>query len=117
MEPKLQKSYVAAPSLSEINSKLDRSDWIMRTECPVCMSTAIRPFAEVRHFKYDRCSECGLVLANPAPSDRAASEFYNSDFYANYRTLEEENIRMRLQKKLFPKSRRHDHCHTRRILP
>ena len=91
----MQKSYVAAPSLSEINSKLDRSDWTMRTECPACMSAAIKPFADIRYFKYDRCNECGFVLANPAPSDRAASEFYNSDFYGNYRTLEEENIQKR----------------------
>ena len=59
------------------------------------MSTAIKPFAEIRNSKYDRCSRCGFVFANPAPSDRAASEFYNSDFYRNYRTLEEENIQKR----------------------
>ena len=91
----MQKSYVAAPSLSEINSKLERSDWIMRTECPACISSAIKPFAEIRHSKYDRCNKCGFVFANPTPSDRAASEFYNSDFYRNYRTLEEENIQKR----------------------
>jgi 2-polyprenyl-3-methyl-5-hydroxy-6-metoxy-1,4-benzoquinol methylase len=91
----LQTSYVAVPSLSEMNSKLDRSDWIMQTECAACMSAAIKPFADIRHFKYDRCGECGFVFSNPAPSDRAAFEFYNSDFYRNYRTLEEENIQKR----------------------
>lgn len=67
----------------------------MRTACPACMSAAVGPFVDVRHFKYDRCRECGFVFANPAPSDRAASEFYNSSFYGNYRTLEEENIQKR----------------------
>ena len=67
----------------------------MRTECPACTSSAIKLFADIRHFKYDRCNECGFVFANPAPSDRAASEFYNSDFYGNYRTLEAENIQKR----------------------
>src|SRR5438067_1722690 len=88
----LQKSHVAAPTLSEINSKLDRSDWTMRKECPACRAAAIKAFAEIRHFKYDRCGNCGFVFANPAPSDRCSKEFYNSDFYENYRTLEEETI-------------------------
>jgi 2-polyprenyl-3-methyl-5-hydroxy-6-metoxy-1,4-benzoquinol methylase len=88
----VQKAYFAAPSLSEINSKLDRSDWVMRADCPACMSAVVKPFADIRHFKYDRCVECGFVFANPAPSYRATSEFYNSNFYENYRTLEEEKI-------------------------
>ena len=85
-------TYAAAPNLSEINSKADRSDWTMRTECPACAGSGIRHFAEIRHFQYDRCGDCGFVFANPAPSDRASSEFYNSPFYDNYRSLEEETI-------------------------
>lgn len=85
--------YVAAPTLSELNLKQDRSDWQMRDACPACTSPEIKDFADVRNFGYDRCSDCGFVFANPAPSERAASEFYNSDFYDNYRALEEENIR------------------------
>jgi 2-polyprenyl-3-methyl-5-hydroxy-6-metoxy-1,4-benzoquinol methylase len=64
----------------------------MRKECPACRAAASKPFAEIRHFKYDRCGDSGFVFANPAPSDRCSNEFYNSDFYGNYRTLEEETI-------------------------
>jgi 2-polyprenyl-3-methyl-5-hydroxy-6-metoxy-1,4-benzoquinol methylase len=92
MEIKVQKSYVPALTLSEINSKLDRSDWTTRKQCPACRTSAIKPLVEIRYFKYDRCNDCGFVFANPAPSDRTASEFYNSDFYGNYRILEEETI-------------------------
>jgi 2-polyprenyl-3-methyl-5-hydroxy-6-metoxy-1,4-benzoquinol methylase len=52
----------------------------------------IKTFFSVRHIYFDRCSDCGFVFANPAPSDRSVDAFYNSKFYANYRTLEEDNI-------------------------
>jgi hypothetical protein len=75
MEVKVQKSYVPAPTLSEINSNLDQSDWSTRKQCPACRASAIEPFVEVRYFKYDRCTECGFVFANPAPSDRTIEQY------------------------------------------
>ncbi|MGM4906887.1 class I SAM-dependent methyltransferase [Tardiphaga sp. 866_E4_N2_1] len=85
-------AYTATATLSDFNSKADRSDWSLKTTCPACAALHIAGFATIRSFRYYRCGECGFVFANPAPSERAASEFYNSAFYNNYRTAEEEII-------------------------
>jgi SAM-dependent methyltransferase len=85
--------YVPTPTLSELNAKLtQRDDWEIRKSCPACQGASIRRFASVRYISYDRCEGCGFVFANPAPPHAVVSDFYNSDFYDNYRTLEEARI-------------------------
>jgi 2-polyprenyl-3-methyl-5-hydroxy-6-metoxy-1,4-benzoquinol methylase len=88
----VEHTYTKTQSIAEISQGLERSDWILRESCPACGSKSIASFAEVRHIDYARCRECEFVFANPVPSDRSIGEFYNSDFYQNYRRLEEDNI-------------------------
>jgi 2-polyprenyl-3-methyl-5-hydroxy-6-metoxy-1,4-benzoquinol methylase len=92
-ERDLTDKYLPSPTLSELNAKLmHRDDWELLKSCPACNEPSIRPFASIRHISYDRCDGCGFVFANPAPPAAVVSNFYNSDFYNNYRTLEETTI-------------------------
>jgi 2-polyprenyl-3-methyl-5-hydroxy-6-metoxy-1,4-benzoquinol methylase len=89
----LSEVYLPAPTLSELNAKLtQRDDWEIRQSCPACDMPSIRRFATIRYVSYGRCDGCGFVFANPAPPTAVVSEFYNSDFYDNYRTFEEARI-------------------------
>lgn len=90
----MSEVYLPSPALSELNAELtQRDDWEIRKSCPACYMPSIRRFASIRHISYDRCDGCGFVFANPAPPAAVLSDFYNSDFYDNYRTLEEARIR------------------------
>ena len=85
--------YLPSPTLSELNAALtQRDDWEIRKSCPACSVPSIRRFASIRYISYERCDSCGFVFANPAPPTAVVSNFYNSDFYDNYRTLEETRI-------------------------
>ena len=89
----LSEVYLPSPTLSELNAKLtQRDDWEIRKSCPACDMLSIRRFASIRYISYEQCDSCGFVFANPAPPTAVVSDFYNSDFYNNYRTLEETRI-------------------------
>jgi 2-polyprenyl-3-methyl-5-hydroxy-6-metoxy-1,4-benzoquinol methylase len=84
--------YAVAPTLAEINAELGVGGWEPVAACAACRSTALARFSRIRGVAYDRCSACGFVFANPAPSDAVLDRFYNSAFYDNYRVLEEAVI-------------------------
>ncbi len=80
--------------MSEMNAWLgtiDQDNWRQLDACPSCRSANTKSFFTVRNSAYDRCDLCGLVFANPSPSDEVSSELYNSPMYNNYRMLERHN--------------------------
>ena len=83
--------YVSTPTLAAINERLaaDAARWPVFPTCPVCRSDAIHSLATIRHMAHDRCRRCGFTFANPQPPEAVRDEFYNSDFYTNYRRLED----------------------------
>jgi 2-polyprenyl-3-methyl-5-hydroxy-6-metoxy-1,4-benzoquinol methylase len=87
--------YAAAPTLAEFNAQLRLDAWEIAAHCAACKSPAIRRFSRIRGIDYDRCDGCGFVFANPVPPDPVLEDFYNSDFYDNYRVLEEDVIASR----------------------
>jgi 2-polyprenyl-3-methyl-5-hydroxy-6-metoxy-1,4-benzoquinol methylase len=85
----LTGNYSEAATLNELNAALAASikEWPRFETCPVCAART-RPFATIRHLPHDRCRACGFTFTNPYPPETVCDQFYNSDFYSNYRTLE-----------------------------
>jgi 2-polyprenyl-3-methyl-5-hydroxy-6-metoxy-1,4-benzoquinol methylase len=81
--------YVAGPTLSDMNARLDTSAWPFLDACPICGSVNIVLLAVIRSMPYDRCRTCGFTFTNPYPPDRVLDAFYNGAFYTNYRYLED----------------------------
>jgi 2-polyprenyl-3-methyl-5-hydroxy-6-metoxy-1,4-benzoquinol methylase len=82
--------FADAPSLEQTNRLLvdPMSKWLRPDKCPVCAGTRVRAHPEVRHIRYVRCRDCGLVFASPRPPQSVLDDFYNSPFYINYRQVE-----------------------------
>ena len=66
--------------------------WQKLDRCPACHQNSLAMFSTIKHMPYSRCRSCGFRFANPVPSDKTLSDFYNSSFYCNYRQLEENQI-------------------------
>lgn len=93
-EPVSNTGYVNTSTLSTFNKELvtDIKSWRQLDICPACQMPSLVKFATIRHMPYSRCRTCGFRFANPVPSDKVLSAFYNSPFYCNYRQLEENQI-------------------------
>jgi 2-polyprenyl-3-methyl-5-hydroxy-6-metoxy-1,4-benzoquinol methylase len=77
--------------LLELNQELarDTGDWPRFASCPVCESADIGRFAVIRRMAHDRCRRCGFTFTNPYPPSAVLGSFYESDFYTNYRRVED----------------------------
>jgi len=57
------------------------------TQCPVCRSEDLRPYAMVKwspatlHFAQARCAGCGLLVSQPQATDEEMREFYENIYY------------------------------------
>jgi 2-polyprenyl-3-methyl-5-hydroxy-6-metoxy-1,4-benzoquinol methylase/predicted RNA-binding Zn-ribbon protein involved in translation (DUF1610 family) len=90
----IQVGYRQVPTLSVLNRKLaaGSGSWQKILACPACGKTAIARFATIRHIQHSRCQACGFTFVNPLPPDDVLYAFYNSEFYLNYRHLEENRL-------------------------
>jgi SAM-dependent methyltransferase len=89
--------YVEEPTLTELNAQVvhGSSTWPRLDKCPVCASTRLAAMGTIRHSAFSRCRACGLTFANPPPPESVLERFYNSAYYANWRTLERDQIARR----------------------
>jgi len=90
----LDHCYTRTPPLSALGAQLAEKvkSWHWIEYCPACEAKTIARFATVRQFSHSRCTSCGFTFVNPIPDEQALHDFYNSEFYANYRRLEERRI-------------------------
>lgn len=85
-------AYRRVETLGRLNRALTPDEWPRLQRCPCCESGRLARFATIRSLPYERCRNCGFTFANPPPSDDVLAEFYNSPFYANYRSLEADRL-------------------------
>ena len=54
-------------------------------ECPLCRRCDIAPLYVIerysRHFKLDRCNDCGFIFMNPRFTPRTLSDLYGEEYY------------------------------------
>ena len=54
--------------------------WPVRN-CPVCHSTRLHYIFSVSGHRVVRCDDCGLLMANPQPSDEELARIYGGDYF------------------------------------
>lgn len=84
------------------------SQSLVYRDCPVCDSNAARPHWQKGELRIVRCGNCGMVYANPVPSEMATGEFYDTagnDYYLSPAKLESDyaNVRFERELRLFRK--------------
>ena len=47
-------------------------------DCPVCDGNAAQPHWQKGELHLVRCGDCGMIYANPVPTDMASGEFYDA---------------------------------------
>jgi 2-polyprenyl-3-methyl-5-hydroxy-6-metoxy-1,4-benzoquinol methylase len=68
---------------------------MMLTACPVCDSTALKPFSftveaernGAMHFAQSRCRGCDLVFSNPMADDAELERYYRASYYEDHETV------------------------------
>ncbi len=51
--------------------------------CTICRGTHVVPYATKGDFTFDKCVDCGYVVADPMPSDDDLAELYASEHFAS----------------------------------
>jgi glycosyltransferase involved in cell wall biosynthesis/protein-L-isoaspartate O-methyltransferase len=51
------------------------------SNCPVCRSTRLHYVFSVSGHRVVRCDDCGLLMANPQPSDDELARIYGEDYF------------------------------------
>jgi 2-polyprenyl-3-methyl-5-hydroxy-6-metoxy-1,4-benzoquinol methylase/predicted RNA-binding Zn-ribbon protein involved in translation (DUF1610 family) len=94
LDKDLQIGYRQVPTLSVLNQQMaaGSSSWRKISACPTCGDTTIGRFAKIRNIQHYRCKSCGFTFVNPLPPDDVLYVFYNSEYYLNYRRLEENRL-------------------------
>jgi 2-polyprenyl-3-methyl-5-hydroxy-6-metoxy-1,4-benzoquinol methylase len=86
------------------------SQSLVYRDCPVCDGNAAQFHWQKSDLRIVRCGGCGMVYANPVPSEMANGEFYDEagkDYYLSPAKLESDyaDVRFERELRLF-----HDQC-------
>ena len=79
------------------------SQSLVYRDCPVCDGNAAQPHWQKGDLRIVRCGTCGMVYANPVPSEMASGEFYDtagSDYYLSPAKLESDYADVRFDREL-----------------
>ena len=72
-------------------------------DCPVCDGNVAEPYWQKGGLRIVRCGQCGMVYANPVPSEMATGEFYDAsgkDYYLSPAKLESDYADVRFEREL-----------------
>jgi 2-polyprenyl-3-methyl-5-hydroxy-6-metoxy-1,4-benzoquinol methylase len=72
-------------------------------DCPVCDSHAAQPHWQKGELRIVHCDNCGMVYANPVPSEMASGAFYDAegaDYYLSPAKLESDYADVRFEREL-----------------
>lgn len=72
-------------------------------DCPVCDGNVAEPYWQKGDLRIVRCGQCGMVYANPVPSEMATGEFYDAsgkDYYLSPAKLESDYADVRFEREL-----------------
>jgi len=79
------------------------SQSLVYRDCPVCDGNAAQPRWQKRDLRVVRCGNCGMVYANPVPSEMATGSFYDEagkDYYLSPAKLESDYADVRFEREL-----------------
>ena len=79
------------------------SQSLIYRDCPVCDSNATQPHWQKGDLRLVHCGNCGMVYANPVPSEMATGEFYDTagnDYYLSPAKLESDYADVRFEREL-----------------
>jgi len=79
------------------------SQSLIYRDCPVCDSNAAQPHWQKGDLRVVRCGQCGMVYANPVPSEMAGGSFYEQAgeaYYLSPAKLESDYAGVRFEREL-----------------
>ena len=79
------------------------SQSLVYRDCPVCGSNAAQSHWQKGELHLGRCGNCGMVYANPVPSEMATGEFYDAagtDYYLSPAKLQSDYADVRFEREL-----------------
>ena len=79
------------------------SEASLQRACPVCDSRCAAPHWRKAELRIVRCTDCGMIYANPVPTRMATGEFYDAagtDYYLAPAKLESDYAAVRFEREL-----------------
>ncbi len=79
------------------------SQALIYRDCPVCDGNAAQPHWQKGDLRVVRCGQCGMVYANPVPSEMAGGSFYEQageTYYLSPAKVESDYAEVRFEREL-----------------
>jgi 2-polyprenyl-3-methyl-5-hydroxy-6-metoxy-1,4-benzoquinol methylase len=80
------------------------SQSLVYRDCPVCDDNAAQPHWQKGDLRVARCGNCGMIYANPVPSEMATGEYYDAagnDYYLSSAKLASDYADVRFERELW----------------